>query len=170
MKTLIVFDSRHGFTERCLDLLAAELPPGVDLWPLRRRPGTPDWGSYDVVVFGGPVYFGRFSPKLVGFLGRNMGALSAHRSVAAFVVSLSPRAAALKYLNQALPAPLTGKPGHVACFGGGIVWRNLAWWEKFLLKRSRGIETDVSNLDLGEIQALAAWASTQAVSANPGPK
>ena len=169
MKTLVLYDSRHGFTERCLDLLTGELPPGVDLWPLRRRPGTPVWAEYDSVVFGGPVYFGRFSPKLVRFLTRHVPALAGHRCLAAFVVSLSPRAAALKYLTMAVPAPLAGKPGHIACFGGGIVWKGLSWWEKALLKKSRGIETDVSNLDLGEIQALAAWLSTHAVSANPGP-
>jgi len=159
LKTLVLYDSRHGFTERCLDLLTGELPPGTDLWPLQSRPGTPDWSAYDAVVFGGPVYFGRWSPRLVRFLGRHTKPLASEKLLAAFVVSLSPRAAALNYLKKSLPNPLVGKPGHVACFGGGIVWKNLSWWEKIVVKRRQGIETDVSNLDLGEIQALAAWLS-----------
>ncbi len=161
MRVLILYDSRHGFTERCLELLVGELPPGTDLWPLRRRPGTPDWSNYDAVAFGGPVYFGRWSPRLAGFLARHAEAVAGCRALAAFVVSLSPRAAALEYLKKGLPAALAGKPGHVACFGGGLVWKHLSWWEKLLLKRVRGIETDVSNLDLGEIQGLAAWLSAQ---------
>jgi menaquinone-dependent protoporphyrinogen IX oxidase len=167
LKILVVYDSRHGFTERCLDLLSGELPPVIDLWPLKRRPGTPDWSTYDAVVFGGPVYFGHWSPRLVRFLGRHP-ALAAHPCVAAFVVSLSPKAAALSYLRRALPEPLAGKPGHVACFGGGITWKALSWWEKFLLKHSQDIETDISNLDLGEIQALATWLSAHPGSANSG--
>lgn len=75
------------------------------------------------------------------------------------MVSLSPRAAALRYFSRGLPPELKGRLGHVACFGGGIRWSEMAWWEKFLLKRSRGIETDASNLDLPAIQGLAAWLS-----------
>lgn len=166
MKVLVLYDTRHGFTEHCLGLLSGELPPGTELWPLKGRPGTPDWSLYDAVVFGGPVYFGRWCPRLVGFLGRHAHAVAQIPVRAAFVVSLSPRAAALAYLRKALPATLA-EPSHVACFGGAIVWKNLTWWEKILLKRTRGIQTDASNLDLTEIQALAAWLTTQAVPAKP---
>jgi len=161
LKVLVVYDTRHGFTERCLDLLSAEVP-GLDLWPLGRRSGTPAWSDYDALVFGGPVYFGRWAPRVVRFLKRHSPAVAAVPTVGVFVVSLSPRAGAHAYLRRALPAPLAGKPGHVACFGGGIVWQKLIWWEKALVKRARGIETDVSNLDLGEIQGLAAWLSARA--------
>jgi len=155
MKTLVVYDSRHGFTKRCLDLLSTEVP-GTELWPVRRK-GTPEWKNFDAVVFGGPVYLGRWSPRLVRFLATQASALAAGPKLAGFVVSLSPRAAALGYFDRGLPPALAGKVGPVACFGGAIVWNDLAWWEKFLLKRFRGIETDASNLDLGEIQALATW-------------
>jgi menaquinone-dependent protoporphyrinogen oxidase len=139
----------------------------VDLWPLNGRPGVPDWSSYETVVVGGPVYFGRWSRRLTGWLRRHAAALAAHPNWAAFVVSLSPRAAAMDYLKRGLPASLLGRPGHVACFGGSIVWKNLSWWEKWLLKRTRRIQTDVSNLDLGEIQGLAAWILGRSASAKP---
>lgn len=161
MNILVVYDSRHGFTERCLDLLAGQLPPGVDLWPLRTRPGVPEWHRYEAVVFGGPVYFGRWSRSLTEFLSRHTEHLTDHPALAAFVVSLSPRAAALKYFAAGLPPALKGRLGHVACFGGGITWKDLSWWEKLLVKRGRGIETDVGNLSLAEIQGLAAWLSAK---------
>ena len=161
MKTLVLYDGRHGFTEKCLGLLAGELSAEVEFWPIRRRRGTPNWAAYHAVVFGGPVYFGRWSPPLVKFLNKNADALAQPRPLAAFVVSLSPRAAALRYFQESLPTPLAGKPGLVACFGGGIEWKRLTWWERVILKKARGIETDVSNLDLGEIQALAAWLSAK---------
>lgn len=157
LKTLILYDTRHGFTDRCLQLLVGELPAGADLWPVRQRPGIPDWTAYDAVLVGGPVYFGRWSPRLQGLVNRHARDLAAHPRVGAFVVSLSPRAAALKYLDAALPADLVPRLGHVACFGGGVTWAELAWWERALLKANRGIETDASNLDLGAIQGLAAW-------------
>lgn len=158
MKILVVYDSHHGFTEKCVGLLSGELPPGTDLWPLRQRPGTPDWKAYEAVVFGGPVYYGHWAPRLVSFLGRHQAELTSGNLVlAAFVVSLSPRAAALRYFSKGLPAAFKGKLGHVSCFGGGFRWKDLPWWEKLILKRTRRIETDASNLSLTEIQALAAW-------------
>jgi len=160
MKTLVLYDGKHGFTEKCLGLLAHEFPSELDLWPVRSRRGTPDWKAYRSVVFGGPVYFGKWSPHLVHFLSKHASEV-AQGPLAAFVVSLSPRAAALKYFHKDLPAVLAGKPGHVACFGGAITWKSLAWWEKLILKKVRGLETDVSNLDLGEIQGLAAWLSAK---------
>jgi len=152
-----VYDSRHGFTERCLGLLSGEVPPGVDLWPVRSRPGVPEWSDYDAVVFGGPVYFGRWAPAVLHLITSHLDRLKDHPKVGAFVVSLSPKAAALRYFGEGLPPALKGRLGHVACFGGGVEWKSLAWWEKLVLKRNRGIETDASNLDLPAIHALAAW-------------
>ena len=170
MKTLIVYDSHHGFTEKCVGMLVGELPPGADLWPLRNSPGVPVWSAYTTVVFGGPVYFGRWSPRLMAFLARHHAALNRESlTLATFVVSLSPRAAALRYLSRGLPPNLKGKLGHVSCFGGGITWKELTWWEKLVMKHGHRIETDASNLDLGEIQSLAAWLSARAKSAKDAP-
>lgn len=161
MRTLVLYDSKHGFTEKCVGLLAGELPTGCDLWPLRTRPGTPAWSDYDAVVFGGPVYFGRWSGRLVRFLNQHHTQLAQRLHLGAFIVSLSPRSAALRYFAKGLPISLRGKLGHVSCFGGAVTWSELAWWERWLLKRGRRIETDASNLALAEIQALAAWLSAK---------
>jgi len=155
----VIYDSRHGFTQRCLDHLTPEVSAEVELWPVRTRQGTPEWQAYKAVVFGGPVYYGKWSAPLVRFVTRHTAALTTHPVLAAFVVSLSPKAAALKYFSAGLPPALKGRLGHVACFGGGFVWKNLSWWERLLVKRAQGIETDASNFDLPAIHGLAAWLS-----------
>jgi menaquinone-dependent protoporphyrinogen IX oxidase len=159
VKTLVLYDGRHGFTEKCLGLLARESAAELDLWPIRYRRGVPSWEGYQCVVFGGPVYFGRWSPPLTKFLKKHAAGLTKVPSVAAFVVSLSPKAAALNYYRQTLPAAYQDRAALVACFGGGIEWKALTWWERWMVKAARGVETDVSNLNLAEIQALAAWLS-----------
>lgn len=136
----------------------------LDRWPVDQ--GVPPWDEYDTVVFGGPVYYGRWSPALTAFVARHASRLAQCPRLAAFVVSLSPRAAALRYFAAGLPGELKGKLGHVACFGGTIQWKSLAWWERALLKLARGIETDVSNFDLGAVQGLATWLGHQALAVN----
>jgi menaquinone-dependent protoporphyrinogen IX oxidase len=157
LRVLAVYDSRHGFTERCLELLATESGLDVERWPVGR--GVPDWGAFDAVVFGGPVYYGRWAPRVVNLVERHGAALAQHPAVGAFVVSLSPKSAALRYFSVGLPRFLKGKLGHVACFGGAIVLKKLKWWEKILVKKARGLESDASNLDLPAIRALGVWLS-----------
>jgi menaquinone-dependent protoporphyrinogen IX oxidase len=157
LKILILYDSKHGFTEHCLGLLAGNLPAGADLWPVASRPGVPVWSDYDAILFGGPVYFGRWAPRVTAFVERHATEVAARPSLGAFVVSLSPKAAALRYFSKTLPTTFKGRLGHVACFGGAIRWKDLSWWERLVVKRSRGFETDVGNLDLGSVQALADW-------------
>lgn len=125
------------------------------------RRGVPDWGAYDAVLFGGPVYFGHWAPRVVKLVARHGQALAEHPLVGAFVVSLSPKAAALRYFSVGLPGFLKGRLGHVACFGGAIVLKNLKWWERILVKQARGLESDASNLDLPAIRALGAWLSAK---------
>jgi menaquinone-dependent protoporphyrinogen IX oxidase len=161
VKVLVVYDSRHGFTDHCLGILAGGIAPGVDLWPVASRPGVPDWGTYDVVLFGGPVYFGSWAPRVTAFVARHAPVLASQPALGAFVVSLSPKADALRYFSQGLPPALKGKLGHVACFGGALTWKALSWWERILVRRSRGIETDVGNLDLAAVQGLADWVTSR---------
>lgn len=140
----------------------------LERWPVAQ--GVPPWDEYDAIVFGGPVYYGLWSPALTAFLARHATRLSQCPRLAAFVVSLSPRAAALRYFAAGLPPVLKGKLGHVACFGGTIHWKSLSWWERALLKLARGIETDVSNFDLNAVQGLSNWLTHQALEVNSTAK
>jgi len=157
MKSLVVYDSRHGFTERCMNLLAEAASSPLELWSLAARKNTPKWDDYDAVALGGPVYFGHWSTRLTTFAARHADTISRRPRIAAFVTSLSPRAAALRYFSAGIPASFKGKLGKVAVFGGGVTWDELSWWERAYLKWHRGFETDASNLNLNEIHALADW-------------
>lgn len=155
MKTLIVYDSKHGFTEKCVQLMAQGHEKQVEYWPLQYNPGAPVWSDYHQIVLGGPVYFGKFSAKVGNFVKRYRDQLM-ERKLALFAVSLSGKASASDYISASLPADLLDHAHARACFGGAIQWKKLSWLERFILHRVRGITTDASNLDLPEIQNLAA--------------
>lgn len=157
MKVLVAYESHHGFTPHCLKLLADELSADWTLWNASRNRKAPAVEEFDAILVGGAVYFGRWAPRPNRWLKTLDPARLAQKPVGAFVVSLSPKAAALRYFSQSLAPNWKGHLGHVACFGGRIDWKGLQWWEKFMLKNYLRIETDVSNLDHTALQALAAW-------------
>ncbi len=151
MKTLVVYDTRHGFTQRCVEMLQQEVP-GLDTW-LLTNPKVPEFSQYDQFILGGPVYFGRYSRRLVTFLQKYRDVLKA-KPCRFFVVGLSPRAAAWDYVKVALGDEWADQLNNLSFFGGAIQWDKLSWWEKWLLKTARQIETDASNFDLQEVQKL----------------
>jgi menaquinone-dependent protoporphyrinogen oxidase len=154
MNTLVVYDTRHGFTQKCVQLLAETASSELTLWPLRGQKTLPDFSKFDRLVLGGPVYFGKFAPRITQFYLRAFEKF-AHLPYSLFVVGLSPRAAGLASLEKALGTEAVQKAQGRYFWGGAIQWQKLSWWEKFLVKKGRKIETDASNFDLGEVHRLA---------------
>ena len=154
MNTLVVYDTRHGFTQKCVQLLAETASSGLTLWPLREKKTLPDFSNFDRLVLGGPVYFGKFSPRVTRFCQMSFEKFG-NLPYYLFVVGLSPRAAGLTSLEEALGSERVQRARGRFFWGGAIQWQKLSWWEKFLVKRGRKIETDASNFDLGEVQRLA---------------
>ena len=151
MKTLVVYDTRHGFTQRCVEMLQQEVPD-LEVWCLSNSQ-VPELGKYEQLLLGGPVYFGRYSRRLVAFVQKHQTLLKT-KVCRFFVVGLSPRAAAQEYVKTALGPEWESHLSQLIFFGGAIQWEKLTWWEKWLLKTARHIETDASNFDLQEVQKL----------------
>ncbi len=153
MKTLVVYDTRHGFTQRCVEMLQQEVPE-LEAWAINTpHSQSPELDKYEQLILGGPVYFGRYSRRLVQFVQKHQALLKS-KVCRFFVVGLSPRAAAQEYVKTALGPDWEAQLGQLIFFGGAIQWEKLTWWEKWLLKTARHIETDASNFDLQEVQKL----------------
>lgn len=71
MKLLIIYSTKNGTTEKCVEHLQSVLK-GLDITVacLEKDP-LPNLDAYDVVLVGGSVYFGKFRPALRQFLKDN---------------------------------------------------------------------------------------------------
>lgn len=154
MKTLIVFATKHGFTRKCAGILRDSLDGESELWELGGQ-AAPDPTAYDQIVIGGAIYSGRPLPQLVGFLQKNKSRILEKR-LALFVTSLSGKQAAQQYLTRTFPEEFLRNALRRSAFGGAIEWPSLSPWERWVLSTTKGIRQGVSNIDMTEIQAMAA--------------
>ena len=69
MRTLVIFVSRQGCSERSARLIRRMLGDDCDIANLESLSGL-DLGSYDTVVLGGPIYFGRMHRAVRDFCKR----------------------------------------------------------------------------------------------------
>jgi menaquinone-dependent protoporphyrinogen oxidase len=152
MKTLVVFESKHGTTREIARKLAEAIGGGSAAFELgsRQRPPIED---YEAVVLGGPVYAGSWSRRAAAFARENLGALKA-KPFAAFSsgygVGEGP-----KLLKGALPPELSASALGLVDLGGAFVLARMNAFERFIVKKVSKVETDVSNVDDAAIAALA---------------
>ena len=66
MNTLLVYEGKHGFTEKCARLLAEKIPGEVYLLDLRQEEQA-DPKNYDTLIVGGSVYMGKIRKEAAAY-------------------------------------------------------------------------------------------------------
>ncbi|WP_028972551.1 flavodoxin domain-containing protein [Spirochaeta cellobiosiphila] len=155
MQTLVIYYSRNGFTEKALSILADFLKDPTDTIHIKDMNNEVDLNKYDRIIIGSPVYNNRVNSKILGFCKKNMEILS-EKKLGFFVTSLSDIETAKDYLFQSFPKSLLRSTRCKSFFGGEISWASLSPVERLTLQMTKGITTDVSNIDLNEIEKFAA--------------
>lgn len=114
MKTLIIYETKHGATEQIARSLAQRLPEAV-LCNLKKE-GAPDLTGYDCIVLGGPLTAGQVPKSLKAFAQQHEAVLKKRR-LGLFVSGLQPEEEA-RYLEDNFPGLLAG--AKAKRFLGGI--------------------------------------------------
>ena len=75
MKTLIVFGTKSGTTEKCANKIKEAMASAeADVFDIRKLKNA-DLAAYDVVIVGSSVYMGRINGRIRRFLAHNSSAL-----------------------------------------------------------------------------------------------
>ena len=70
MKTLIIYTSKTGTTEKCAKKLSAALKSETRLLNLRDA-AKENLGAYDAIIFGSYIHIGKVPSKLQKFIGKH---------------------------------------------------------------------------------------------------
>jgi menaquinone-dependent protoporphyrinogen IX oxidase len=158
MKTLVVYDTKHGATEEVAMRIAEAILEGgaeAELLDLRKKGAErTSLEGFPTVALGGPFYMGRWSKRAQSFAAAREAEL-AGKLFALFSLGTDEKLgeAAAK---ASLPPSLAAKAVS-AHFGGRVDLARLGGFERFIVKMvSRGKAESSSTLDLEAAAAFGA--------------
>ncbi len=167
-RVLILYATHHGQTRAVALAIAQRLRNGgneVDLADVREWHRLPRAASYDAVVLGSRVEFGRHAGELLSYICAQRGALS-RVPTAFFSVSMAASKPGggedpEQYMAKAF-AQVAWHPVLSAAFGGALPYRTYNWVTRLVMKRvsrKAGHPTDTSrNHELTDWTRVAAFA------------
>ncbi|MBU3143690.1 flavodoxin domain-containing protein [Clostridium sp. CF012] len=132
MKTLIVYGSKHGATEKCSKALKNKLHGEVVIVNIKKD-AIPDINSFDSIVIGGSIYAGRIQKEIREFSFKNASILK-NKKIGFFVCCMSEGEKAISQLNDSLPNELLSMAIAKEHFGGGFTFSKMNFFEKFIIK------------------------------------
>jgi menaquinone-dependent protoporphyrinogen oxidase len=132
MKTLVVYVSRQGCSEKSARLIQRALGAGCDIADLESEREIALDG-YDTVVIGGPIYFGRLHAAVQTFCQLHYEALL-QRRLGLYICCMQSGELARQELRGAFPPELLAHAAATGIFGGEIHMERINFIERFIVR------------------------------------
>lgn len=152
MKTLIVYASKHGCTEKCAHLLAEKLPGTVDVVNMEKAK-VPVLKEYDTVVIGGSIHVGRIQKSVAVFCKDNMRDLL-EKKVGLFICCADETRVEAQ-MNGAFPEPLLRHAVVSEHFGHTYDFSKMNVFERLAIKVIAKTDQSVENYLLDNLERFA---------------
>lgn len=131
MKIAIVYWSKNGTTEKAANIIGDKLSDNeVDLFDLQIDP-DPDVSGYDMVIIGGPIYFGMMQNPVKMFCKHNEKLLL-EKEIGLFICSISREQDEAQFEN-AFSVKIRNHSRANACLGGELIFEKLNFFEKLMV-------------------------------------
>lgn len=154
MKTVIIYATRYGCTEKAVKLLQAKLP-GETIIVNVAKEKAPDLSAFDTVILGGPIYVGKIHGALSAYMRRNREALTNKRLALFICAGEQDPAVTEKQLTSAFPEELYSRAVVREVLGGELHLNKVDFATKLVLRFVKGIREDYSRLSEARIDRLA---------------
>lgn len=148
MKTLILYLTHDGQTRKIAEAISAQLTGQCVMANLLENMNI-DLTSYDCVVLGASIRYGKFSPKLYTFIREHKQQLATKKG-ALYTVNLTARKAdkntpQTNAYTRKLLAKITWQPQLVQVFAGALFYPRYTWFDRTMIRfimKITGGETD----------------------------
>lgn len=117
MKTIIIYATKYGFTEECVNELKDQLD-GDALVVDIQKDGISSLDSFDQIIIGGSIYMGQINKKLKAFCESNKDIIAAKRLGLFLCCGLEENFQ--QSMENAFPGELIEKAVSKECFGGQL--------------------------------------------------
>jgi menaquinone-dependent protoporphyrinogen oxidase len=154
MKSLIVYCSSHGTTEKAVRFLSESLEGEVLTVDLKKEKDSLALESFNTVIIGGSIHVGNIQRKVKQFIRNNLETLL-KKEVGLFLCCMSEGETAIEQFNNAFPQELRKNSAAMGLFGGEFLLSKMNFLEKKVVKKVSGATNDQSNLDYKAIKEFA---------------
>lgn len=153
MRTLLVYSSKYGCTEKCAEILAKKLSGETRLINLKKDK-NPDLSGYDSVVVGGPIYIGKINKEVKSFCAKNLDLLKGRR-LGLFICCMAEGEQAKGELDGAFRKELLETAIAKDYFGGEFMVTKMNPMDRLIVKKIAKTENNVSNILTDRIERFA---------------
>lgn len=141
MKTIIVYESKHGATAKCAQNLSEALEGETILCNLKET-AVPNLSEFDAVVVGGPVYAGQLPKKLKQWINANPSKFD-NKKLGIFICGMTKGDKTAEVIQNAIPKEIADKASALAFFGGAFYLNKMNFFEKWILKMVSKSEEEI---------------------------
>ena len=144
MKTLIIYASKYGCTEKCINLLKDKLHGEVEIVDIKKE-SIPEITLFDNIIVGGSIYIGRIQKEISQFCLNNISMLE-KKNLGFFICCMNENEIAEKQINTSFPGVLLKNAVATGWFGGEFTFKKMNFLEKFIIKKISKTNKDSSKL------------------------
>lgn len=145
MKTLIVFASAYGCTEKVSNELTQHLDDDLAIVNLKKEP-VPELKNIDRIIIGGSIHAGQINKRVKEFCSKNLEILT-DKELGLFICSMEQGDTAQKQLLEAYPEELLQKAKTTAVFGSEYDFEKMNFVQKMIVKKVAHVKKNTSKLD-----------------------
>ncbi len=154
MKSLIVYCSSHGTTEKAVGILKERLEGYVLSVDLRKEKVPADIKNFDTIIIGGSIHAGNIQKRVKQFIKDHHDDLM-QKELGLFLCCMQEGDAAIEQFNHAFPQDLRKNSSAMGLFGGEFLLSKMNFIEKQIVKKVSGVTADQSTLDKEAIKEFA---------------
>ena len=143
MKTLIVYQSTHGCTEKCVEKLKAGLSGDVDVVNLKSG-GLKEVSQYETIIVGGSIHAGRIQGKVKRFCSKHEETLLT-KKLGLFICCMEEEKDQEEF-DANYPEVLRDHATASGIFGGEFDYDRMGFVAKAIIKKVAGTTESVSRI------------------------
>lgn len=154
MKSLIVYCSSHGTTEKAVEFLKGQLIGEVLSVDLKREHVQLNLLEFDTVIIGGSIHAGSIQRRIKQFMKQHHDELL-EKDLGLFLCCMREGDIAIEQFNNAFPQHLRKNSAAMGLFGGEFLFSEMNFLEKQIVRKVVGVTTEQTNLDFESIREFA---------------
>ena len=153
MKTLIIYASKYGCTEKCSNLLKDKLSGEVKIVDIKKE-NVLEIDLFDTVIIGGSIYMGRIQKVVNEFCLKNISTLK-NKKLGLFICCMNENEIAEKQINSSFPEELLTSAIATEHFGGEFIFKKMNFLERIIIKKISKTSNDKSTISEENINKFA---------------